>query len=107
MTRIAGTLIIAMIILGAGGTAAVGAATLEEIQAPASLPSLETGPPSQKTPLPSVDTPLPSMDSSAPPLKTPLPSLDSGPPSVDTPLPPTKSVPGESTSPPDRELPPG
>jgi cytoskeletal protein RodZ len=107
MRRIAGTLILATVILGAGGIASVSAATLEEIQAPPSLPSLETGPPSPKTSLPSVDVPLPSMDSSAPPLKTPVPSLDSGPPPVDTPLPPTKSAPGESTSPPDREVPPG
>lgn len=65
---------------GALGVGVVCAATLEEIQAPPSLPSLETGPPSA-VPL------LPSLDSGPPSLKTPLPGTDPGLPSLDTPLP--------------------
>lgn len=114
MRRTVVTLIFTTIIVGLLGIVAVGAATLEEIQAPPSLPSLETEPPPLKTPLPSpdpglpsLDTPLPSMDSGAPPLKTPLPSLDSGPRPVDTTLPPAKSGPTEPTPPSAQEFQPG
>ncbi|MEW6681565.1 MAG: hypothetical protein AB1451_01380 [Nitrospirota bacterium] len=108
------TLVLTTVMLGAGVMAEVGAATLEEIQAPASLPSLDIGPPSTNTPLPSLetgppslDTPLPAMDSGAPPVRTPLPSTETAPPAADTPVSPSDSQPAEPAPEPAEEVPPG
>ena len=84
------TLMIAGVILAAFGITEVSAATLEEIQAPPSLPSLGIGPPSTTPPLPtmetappSLDTPLPPMDSDAPAARMPLPAVKSAPTGAD------------------------
>lgn len=105
MARMVITLILTEVMLGALGMAQVSAATLEEIQAPPSLPSLDVGPPSLRTPLPSMetgppslDTPLPAMDS-LPRVKTPLPPIDTAPPA--------DSNPPEPTPTPAEEVPPG
>jgi type VI secretion system secreted protein VgrG len=113
MSRFRVTLALIAVILAALGIGSAGAATLEEIQAPPSLPSQETGPPPLKTPLPSLntplpsyDTPLPSMESDPPAMDTPLPSMETAPPAVDTPLPPEESGPDEPASQPAEDIPP-
>jgi hypothetical protein len=113
MSRLRVTLAL-VVALEAAGSAVAWGATLEEIQAPPSLPSLEIGPPSLTTPLPSLNTPLPTFNSPLPSMElgppttvTPLPSMDTAPPAVNTPLPPAGSVPEEPSGQPAEDVPPG
>jgi hypothetical protein len=107
-------LMLALVVaLDAAGSAVAWGATLEEIQAPPSLPSLGIGPPSLTTPLPSLNTPLPSLNTPLPSMEigppvvdTPLPAVDSAPPPVDTPLPPAGSTPEEPPAQPAENFPP-
>jgi hypothetical protein len=101
MTHIRFTLALLVAFVSLGNTVAWGA-TLEEIQAPPSLPSLGIGPPSFNTPLPfmepllpAVNTPLPSMEIGPPVTDTPLPAGDTPSVPADTPLPPAGSIPEE------------